>query len=80
MIDHYEICYKQGKYWEFYNNNITCTSTCTGSIILYGENKGQCVPDCDNTQNPDFIGSTYYNYKYCKGKDCKNFCLCWYYE
>ena len=75
LIDHYEICYKQRKYWEFYNNNITCTSTCTGSIILYGENKGQCVPDCDNTQNPDFIGSTYYNYKYCKGKDCKNFCL-----
>ena len=42
------------------------------NIILYGDNKGQCVDDCQKYYNPYLISSTFFTLKNCTGK---NYCL-----
>ena len=52
-------CLGQRKFWEYKNNNIECIPNCNKYIIIYDENKGQCVDDCQNFINP-YLSTTMY--------------------
>ena len=46
-------CIEEKKFWKLdENNNISCLEACNGSLITEGENKGQCVSDCQKYVNP----------------------------
>ena len=63
-----EICLNDRKYWELKNNNIECIDNCERKIILYGDNRGQCVDDCKNFLNPYAKIENYYTLINCEGK------------
>ena len=52
-------------YWEFRNNNIYEISQCNNSVILYGENKGLCVEDCQNYKSPYLTTSMFFTVYNC---------------
>ena len=48
-------CITKNKYWVFQNNNIECkeVNDCKGkSLIIDGDNRGQCVDDCKTFEHP----------------------------
>ena len=46
-------CLNSNQYWELDKNNIHCIKdVCKKNIVLYGNNKGQCVDNCQNFKNP----------------------------
>ena len=67
-----QYCLDNKQYWEFNNNNIECISNCEKKIILYGDNKGQCVDDCKNYFNPYSKITNYFTLINCEGK---NYCI-----
>ena len=71
MIDYTTECFNNKEYWEFKDNNITCKSEdyCKDKkIILYGQNKGQCVDDCTNFADPNDLNQYFYTLLNCEGK------------
>jgi len=65
------VCLGKKKFWEYKNNNIECIPNCDKYIIIYDENRGQCVDDCQSFINP-YLSTTMYfsllncgNAKYC---------------
>ena len=65
-------CFENKKYWELNNNNIECISNCNKNIILYGDNRGQCVENCQNYIDPFSISTSYFTLTNCDGK---NYCI-----
>ena len=55
-------CIKNSNYWAFKDNNVKCISKCEDYLILYGNNKGQCVENCQNFENPNSFSSSSYLY------------------
>ena len=51
IYDHNK-CFIDKKYWTLENNNIKCVRDCNKKIVLYGQNKGQCVNNCQDYTNP----------------------------
>ena len=45
-------CLNNNLYWKFDNDNIECISDCDKYIIVFGDNKGQCIDDCQNFNDP----------------------------
>ena len=75
-----DTCLTNSKYWKFEYNNIECINIteCKGSIIIDGENRGRCVQDCNNFENP-FITSKmrYYTLTNCGNQSyCIDFDKC----
>ena len=71
MINYNTECFDKEEYWEFKDNNITCKSEnyCKNKkIILYGQNKGQCVDDCNNFEDPNNLNQYFYTLLNCEGK------------
>ena len=54
----YSTCLDKKQYWKLENNNIICVTECSQSIVISGENKGQCVENCNNYINPFSIEQT----------------------
>ena len=67
-----QTCLNNQSYWRFNNNNIECISDCDKNIIFYGENKGQCVEDCQNYNNPYLITNEFLSLSNCDGN---NYCI-----
>ena len=65
-------CLDNRQYWKLSNNNIECITNCENKIILYGDNKGQCVVDCKNYENPYSKITNYFTLINCDGK---NYCI-----
>ena len=63
-----ETCINSNNYWELKNNNIICTN-CDKKTVLYGDNRGQCVDDCQNYVNPHLTKTFFFTLKNCGGKD-----------
>ena len=57
-----DTCIKNSNFWTFKDNNVECISKCDDYLILYGNNKGQCVESCQNFVNPYSISSSSYLY------------------
>ena len=53
-----KICTNNKIYWQYKENNISCIDKCDYSLITTGENKGQCVQDCQNYINPYSNGNS----------------------
>ena len=68
----YDLSNNKKRYWEYKNNKIDCLDDCKDSIILYGENKGQCVKNCSDFINPNFKNTMFYTLLNCNGK---NYCV-----
>ena len=50
-----DVCMNKNQLWKLENNNIQCITNlgdCRDNIVLYGNNKGQCVKDCRQYTNP----------------------------
>ena len=61
--------------WKLENNNIQCITNlgdCRDNIVLYGNNKGQCVKDCRNYINPYSKATFFFTLINC---DRKNYCI-----
>ena len=72
-------CLKNNEFWEFKNNNITCTryNDDLKYIIMYNESKGQIVDDCETFRSPYFINTMYFSLNNCNGsKYCIPFSVC----
>ena len=68
-----EDCLNVNKYWELKNNNIECIQECNNYIILdEGKNKGQCVENCQNFNNPFLTSTLYFNLRNCNNL---NYCI-----
>ena len=65
-------CLSARNYWEVNRNNIECLETCETNIILYGNNRAQCVSNCKNYINPYSIITNYFTLNNCNGK---NYCI-----
>ena len=63
-----ETCLNNKQYWELKNNNIECIDNCEKKIILYGDNRGQCVDDCKDFYNPYVKITNYYTLINCERK------------
>ena len=72
LINHETECFNKQKYWEIKNNNITCKDDCIDSIILYGENKAQCVLNCSDFVNPYATNTMFFTLVNCNNK---NYCI-----
>ena len=71
-INNHEDCLKGRQYWEFSNNNIICINDCNNNIIMNGDNKGQCVSNCENYINPNSKTTFFFTLMNCNGK---NYCI-----
>ena len=68
-----EDCLNVDKYWELKNNNIECIKECNNYIILDdGKNKGQCVENCQDFNNPFLTTTMYFNLRNCNNL---NYCI-----
>ena len=72
LINHNNECFNNRKYWEIKNNNIYCKDDCTDNIILYGDNRGQCISNCTNFTNPYASNTMYFTLVNCNNK---NYCI-----
>ena len=71
-------CLKIKSFWTFNENNeISCTNTCSNYIIYEGDNKGQCVENCQNFKSPYPNMQTSFLLKYdCGKKYCLSYSTC----
>ena len=72
LINHNNECFYNRKYWEIKTNTIYCKDGCSENIILYGNNRGQCVSDCTNFINPYSSNTMYFTLVNCNNK---NYCI-----
>ena len=67
-------CLKNNQFWEFSfeDNNIRCIENCSKAVILYGNNRGQCVDSCQDFDDPYLKVKNYFTIYNCNGF---NYCV-----
>ena len=71
-------CLEDKSFWTFnQNNEITCTKSCSNYIIYEGDNKGQCIENCQNFNSPYQNIQTSFLLSYeCGKKYCLSYNTC----
>ena len=72
-------CIIKHEYWKLEDNEIKCINECNGHVVISGDNRGQCVDDCQNYTNPYTIKQNSFLLPYeCEGnKYCIPFYDCY---